>query len=121
MPSISFILLFSIAIILLPANDKPHGFFKEEREMWWNLVRDCTHQNPNERPDMPYVLRLLEDIFKIIQGINIFCYCCFFLVFNIKLDFKCKKHGKLSHHVFISYHETDKNILFTNVYIKLFI
>lgn len=95
----------------IPALNKPEGFSKEAREMWWSLVRDCTQQSPSDRPPMETVLARLGSILKIIKGI--FLKFCTEMKINtfFWIDFKCKRHGKSSHQIFISYRvKSDKDI-----------
>lgn len=51
------------------AHDKPEGFPKEERDLWWDLVRECTQKKPSDRPVMTNVVIRLNAIHKRIQGI----------------------------------------------------
>lgn len=93
--------------------DKPEGFSEKDREEWWNLVRQCTQQNPTDRPIMSSVVSKLGDIYKSIQGIKLNTICFFEFMQTYLTDFKCKKHGKLAHQVFISYRmATDTDIFF---------
>lgn len=62
--------------------DKPEEFTKEERKMWWDLVRDCTKPSRNDRPVMSAVVRRLGDLLKVIKGINFFLqFMCSLLIF----------------------------------------
>lgn len=51
-----------------PVQDKPNDFTKEAREMWWDLVKDCTQNDPNARPVMANVVRRLVEIFDEVNG-----------------------------------------------------
>lgn len=57
----------------VPSTDnKPNGFSKEMRGMWWDLMKACTLDNPAERPPMSVVVRQLGIILAIVQGMPIF-------------------------------------------------
>lgn len=53
---------------MIPATSKPEGFSKGAREMWWNLVRDCTQPNPSNRPVISVVVARLYLIQHHIEG-----------------------------------------------------
>lgn len=48
--------------------NKPEGFSKELKGMWWNLVGQCTQKDPKDRPTMASVVSKLYDILKAIKG-----------------------------------------------------
>lgn len=55
--------------------DTPKGFSKESREMWWNLMKECTHLDPKYRPSMPDIVDRLSSINNTIRGINFQLQC----------------------------------------------
>lgn len=76
---------------ITPVEDKPEGFSKEARDLWWDLVRDCIQQSPAARPDMLSVVVRLNVILKLVKGFLILignilpqsnCIYCCTLVFH---------------------------------------
>lgn len=97
------------------AFEKPEGFSTEARDMWWNLSRDCTQTNPKDRPNIGSIVASLSAIMKAINGKSIYHFLI--QVYNPQIGFRCKKHGKLAHKIFISYRFTsDKDILILSSY-----